>query len=71
MPRLRPTPAGRGVTNVFVGGISPYLTIRGLWSDVLYSVDGMALTIVYGDPEASFDQALAKLQPLLASVMFD
>ena len=34
-------------------------------------VDGTPLTVVFGAPTESFDQGVAKLEPLLASVQFD
>jgi ABC-type transport system substrate-binding protein len=41
------------------------------WRVVVVDVDGTPLTIVFGAPTASFDQGVAKLEPLLAAVQFD
>lgn len=41
------------------------------WRVFVVDAEGTPLTIVYGAPTASFDQALTQLEPLLASIEFD
>jgi hypothetical protein len=41
------------------------------WRVIVVDAGGTPLTIVIGAPKASFDQALTKIQPLLASIEFD
>ena len=41
------------------------------WRIIVLDAGGMTLTIVIGAPKASFDRALRKTRPLLASIEFD
>jgi hypothetical protein len=41
------------------------------WRVFVVDAEGTPLTIVYGAPTATFDQALTQVEPLLASIEFD
>lgn len=66
------TPTARTETNLFSYPTGSMHTARDVrWRVFVLDVHGTPLTIVSGAPAGSFDDAVAKLGPLLASVEFD